>query len=218
MVYNGSKLHVWPIEYAVNASMPSPLRQLNVDQEELKALRNPQLCPQGSEVWLDARKLRLGPSEVAQAIGCSPYGKTPKDLIAVKQSDCTPQPTAAQQYGIRHEQEAVDEFLQLFNSTYQQLFRDTGDQHYNQQVVAETTGVWISPDQPHLCASPDRILRFEDGCVMLLEVKCYQQDPGQELPQHVFVQVSCQSKLSLHTARTNHWVGDLDPCSIATQA
>ena len=155
-----------------------PLKQLCSDPVQLAQYRSPTVCPQRGQVWRGLRNDLLGASEAAQATGVCPYGKTPGDLIAAKCSRAVAQPTAAQQRGIRNEQQAVDRFLQTYKSTFKSV------------LSAKETGLWIYSGWPHLCASPDRLLLNSDGlCEALLEVKCYQDDPGEVLPEHVRLQV-----------------------------
>lgn len=156
------------------------MRELTTDEEELRSYRDPSLVKQNSEKWHEIRSIRLGASDAPKACGCSPYA-TPEQLLTAKREQCLgsrPSPTAAQQRGLANEDSIVEEFLQLYN----QACRGP-----EEQVIAHQTGIWISPQHPHLAASPDRILTNEAGSVVALLVAVVLLGQPHSLLMHALV-------------------------------
>lgn len=138
------------------------------------SLRDPQHCPQRSSLWFHQRRLRISASEVPKLLGQSKYGNA-ASVLADKRQGCAAAATSqAQQYGIVNEHLAVE----LFQRS------DPGLVH-----TCQETGLWVHPDDPWLCASPDRILTLSDGSKTLLEVKCFAKDPGEKIPDDIKLQV-----------------------------
>lgn len=155
------------------------------DHARIKQLRDPDYCVQRSKEWSDQRAFRLGASECGMALGQSSWGK-PSDLMQAKLSPKAKQPTQAQQNGIHNEQRAVEAFLES---------KEAADLHI---VNCQQAGLYVHPDEPWLCASPDRIVTLEDGGCVLLEVKCRHKDLGPNLPLDVEAQVCALLPLALH--------------------
>jgi len=138
------------------------------------SLKDPQHCPQRSPLWFQQRRLRISASEVPKLLGQSKYGNS-ASVLADKRQGCAAAATSqAQQYGIDNEHLAVTLFQQS----------NPGLVH-----TCQETGLWVHPDDPWLCASPDRILTLSDGSKALLEVKCFFMDPGKEIPNDIRLQV-----------------------------
>ena len=130
---------------------------------------------QNDDGWFAARKNRLTASDAAQALGLSPYG-TAEQLVARKCSSTRQPATAAQQRGLDAESRLVNQYIQA------------QQQATGAPWTALETGLWVHPEKPHLAASPDRILFYNDRPVGLLEVKSFSIVPD-TLPPHVFHQV-----------------------------
>ena len=153
------------------------------------SLKDPNVCPQRGPVWFQQRLLRISASDVPKLLGQSNFGNAASVLVDKQQTGSGPTaPTRAQQYGVDHEQDAVDTFLRVNSSLVS---------------TCKETGLWVHPEQPWLCASPDRILELSDGTPAVLEVKCFAVDPGKELPHDIYLQVmhSCSAHSSITAFR-----------------
>ena len=138
------------------------------------SLKDITVCRQRTQLWLYQRRLRFTATEAAKLLRQSKYGN-PASVLADKRGTAEGNaPTQAQQYGIDNEGAAVSVFLK----NNRDLVRE-----------CEETGLWVSPTDPWLCASPDRILTLHDGTKALLGVKCFARKPEEKIPDDIYLQV-----------------------------
>lgn len=137
-------------------------------------LKDPKRCPQLSSLWIRERKKRITATDTPKLLRLSSWGNPAAVLADKRQAADDSTATRAQQRGIDNEALAV----QLFRAAHPRLVSS-----------CEETGLWVSPVDPWLCASPDRILTLRNSAKCLLEVKCFAEDPGEQIPDDIYLQV-----------------------------
>lgn len=126
------------------------------------------LPPQGSDAWLAARRTRIGGSEIASAIGQSPYEK-PADYVAKKRS--------AHRFTA-----AACTFGRVMEPVAKRIIEGLLD------TVVHELGAVPSTRFP-MCYSPDGLLLLNDE-LKLLEIKCpFRRSRLVEVPKHYLCQV-----------------------------
>ena len=123
---------------------------------------------QGTDAWKNARKGLLTASKSLRLIG-EDVGGSPKVMRDFLYP--TDFSNDAIQYGIDHEDDVLEHFLQWFQT-------DMNSKHPDKtiKIMLERTGLVISPSHPFLGASPDAIIHVYDGSKVmfkvLVEAKC----------------------------------------------
>jgi putative phage-type endonuclease len=133
----------------------------------------------GSDEWLEARRTRVGGSEIAAILGLSPY-ESAFSLWHRKRGEVAPV--------------ELNPRMEVGNYVEDAIAKWFADQHPEFTVVR--TGTWVHPDRPWQLANPDRIL--EDAStgrwVGILECKFSQYGDGfgrqhtDEIPVHYMCQ------------------------------
>lgn len=123
---------------------------------------------QGSDEWLASRRTRIGGSEIASAIGLSPYQKQ-GDLVASKKENRR---------------------LRNAACTFGRIFEPVAKQHIEQAlgVVINELGAVPSTRFP-MCYSPDGLVVLGDT-LKLIEIKCpFRRSKLETVPEHYACQV-----------------------------
>ena len=149
---------------AVNQRMVKLLytNHVHIGATELKDLETHTRLQADCELWHQERKLRITASMMKEVC----HRKDSTDCKAFLLKKLVPKTihTAAIHYGNQHEQDAVT------------AYKNFHLKHYGTEVNVESCGLFVSPSEPWLAASPDGIVTNplnsttqHRGC---LEVKC----------------------------------------------
>ncbi len=152
---------------------------------------------QGSEAWLASRRTRIGGSEIASAIGMSPYQK-PAELIASK-------------IGNKRIKSAA--------CTFGRVFEPVAKEYIEEALACEIHELGAVPSTRFpMCYSPDGLVVLGD-VIKLIEIKCpFRRSKLAAVPEHYECQVQagmnilpCESTLFYQFRFRACRVADLGP-------
>ena len=154
----------------------------------------------GSPAWHEARADGLGGSDVAAAIGLSPY-ESPYSLWAKKTGQVLPEPV--HNWSVRFGKAFEEPILQLWQ-----------EEHPEYEVFR--TGTYMDGEHSFLRANPDALARDPDGNWILIEVKTsrnfWDQTPGAYRAQvmHYMDVLKIEKACVVAVAGWNYWEDWID--------
>lgn len=149
---------------ASHINMSNVLTHLHLSQEECNAVENATHTQSLNPMWYEQRKGRLTASKFYRI--CTRADTTlkkkdqnVKNLVNEIMGKKNYVQTFAMKHGIAMEPHAKRKLIEVFKETHK-------------QVVSEEVGLFISPEYPHLGASPDLILNCKCCGQYVVEIKC----------------------------------------------
>lgn len=127
--------------------------QIHVSEGEVIKICVETVSQSESTVWFDTRKKRISASSKAHAIKARKRKEITK-LISEFLSSENKQGIRSLEYGLKYEKIALDEYIS------------------QTQSVVHCVGVFIMPQQPWICVSPDGVVIENDCITKIVEIKC----------------------------------------------
>lgn len=128
-------------------------QKIKLSHEEIQKVCCETVQQSDSYLWFETRRVRISASSKAHAIKTR-QKKTVSALVNDFLSTGTKKGLASLEYGLKHEKEAISEYVLQTNA------------------VVQPVGAFVMPFQPWICVSADGLV-IEDYCVTkILEIKC----------------------------------------------
>jgi putative phage-type endonuclease len=146
------------------------------DTEILGNARNIGSWESTDPAWHEARKSRIGGSEVGAIVGASRY-ESAYSLWAKK-------------LGLIESDKTENEFM-YWGKALEPVVIDRFEQDHPELTVYRDVGSWVHKDREYHLANPDAIYQREDGSYGILEIKTarYADDWADGVPQYYMTQV-----------------------------
>lgn len=157
------------------------LKSITLDRTKLGSATLIGNFENGSPEWHELRKTGIGGSDIAAAVGCSPW-TSPFALWAKKTGRIDDSFTVgeAAEWGNRLESVVLDKF----------------EEEHPELIVYRNPGTWSNNDRAWQLANPDAIYEGPDGRFGIIEVKTsrYEDDWVNGVPQYYETQVQWYSQ------------------------
>lgn len=157
------------------------MKSITLDTDKLGSATLVGNFENGSDEWHKLRATGIGGSDIAAAVGCSPW-TSPFALWARKTGKIEESFTAgeAAEWGNRLESVVLDKF----------------EEEHPELVVYRNPGTWANVDRPWQLANPDAIYEGPDGRYGIIEVKTsrYEDDWTDGVPRYYQTQIQWYSQ------------------------